>query len=135
MYYPDLSVYEYIQYEGDNILNIGWLDKQHEFSKGEVPKEFLDKLLYICVYKKTNQTRGFHKSPFFSFRNIFALKNIGYPVRLESKIYFLGSAEIRVKGQRDIIYASPDLIYHYVKDCKYLPPKEFIEAVMKDKCS
>jgi hypothetical protein len=41
----------------------------------------------------------------------------------------LGSAEIRVPGANGRIYAAPDLIYHYMKDCNYLPPREFLEAI------
>ena len=41
----------------------------------------------------------------------------------------LGSAEIRVKGINGKIYAAPNLIYHYIKDCGYLPPREFLDAL------
>jgi hypothetical protein len=41
----------------------------------------------------------------------------------------LGSAEIRVPGKDGKVYAAPNLIYHYIKDCGYLPPQEFIDAV------
>ena len=46
----------------------------------------------------------------------------------------LGSAEIRVFGQNGKIYAAPNLIYHYMKDCGYLPPQEFLDELesMKD---
>ena len=29
-----------------------------------------------------------------------------------------------------VIYAAPDLIYHYVKEHRYLPPTDFINAVL-----
>ena len=29
-----------------------------------------------------------------------------------------------------MIYAAPNLIYHYVKEHRYLPPMEFINAVL-----
>jgi hypothetical protein len=41
----------------------------------------------------------------------------------------LGSAEIRVKGAGGKVYAAPNLIYHYMKDCGYLPPQEFLGAL------
>jgi hypothetical protein len=129
MYYPDLSVYEYIRHEGDNVLNIGWLDELHEFPKGKVSEQFLEKLQYICFSQRINQTRGYHRSPFLTWKKIFRSIHIGYPIRIKSKLIFLGSAEIRVPGKNNIIYAAPNLIYHYVKDCHYLPPSEFIKAV------
>jgi hypothetical protein len=47
------------------------------------------------------------------------------------KKILLGSAEIWVPalGQA-VIYAAPDLIYHYVKEHRYLPPADFINAVL-----
>lgn len=125
MYFKDLSVYEYLGNEGDNVLNVGWIDNEHFFSKGKVPKNFLTKLLYECIKRQVNITRGFYKSPFDQSNNI------GYPVRLGLRKYLLGSAEIRVNGLENIVYAAPNLIYHYVKDCHYLPPQEFINAVLK----
>ena len=44
----------------------------------------------------------------------------------------LGNAEIRVLGRNGKTYAAPNLIYHYIKDCGYLPPHEFLEAVMSN---
>ena len=42
---------------------------------------------------------------------------------------FLGSAEIRVEIGGHWL-AAPDLVYHYVTDHAYLPPIEFIDAVI-----
>lgn len=44
---------------------------------------------------------------------------------------WLGSAEIRVKAKDGRIYAAPNLIYHYVAEHDYDPPKEFIEALLQ----
>jgi len=41
----------------------------------------------------------------------------------------VGSAEIRVKGDNGIEYACPDLIYHYIRKHRYLPPQEFLDAM------
>jgi hypothetical protein len=124
MYYKDLSVYEYLGIEHDNVLNVGWIDKEHSFPKGDVPKKFLSNLLHECVNNMVNLTRGFHHSPFLGSNKI------GYPVRIGLKKYRLGSGEIRVPGKNGIVYAAPNLIYHYVKDCHYQPPQEFIDAVL-----
>ena len=48
----------------------------------------------------------------------------------DSEKLVLGSQEIRILGSDGIIYAAPNLIYHYVVDHNYLPPKEFIEALI-----
>jgi hypothetical protein len=126
MYYKDLSKYEYLENrnEIENILNVGWLDLVHPFPKGrELSKNFLSNLLSECIYNPVNLTRGFHQCQFCQ------CKQLGIPVSLGFKKFRLGSAEIRVKGEDGIIYAAPNLIYHYVKDHHYLPPREFIDAV------
>ena len=41
----------------------------------------------------------------------------------------LGSAEIRVFGQAGLIYAAPNLIYHYVLLHHYSPPEVFVPAM------
>jgi hypothetical protein len=41
----------------------------------------------------------------------------------------MGNGEIRVQAPDGQIYVAPALICHYIARHKYLPPKEFIEAV------
>jgi hypothetical protein len=43
----------------------------------------------------------------------------------------LGSAEAWISDHRGTVYAAPNLIYHYVRDVGYLPPEEFVEAVVE----
>jgi len=40
----------------------------------------------------------------------------GLEVARKGKTIFLGSAEVRVKGQDGKVYAAPNLIYHYVAE-------------------
>jgi hypothetical protein len=42
-----------------------------------------------------------------------------------------GNGEIRVTATNGINYVAPVLILHYVGAHEYLPPKEFIDAVMR----
>ena len=123
MYFQDLTPYVYLNHEPDpNILAVGWLDAEHEFSKGTVSEGLLTRILTLC-YAPINQTRGFHQSPFLT------PAPLGYPVEYKGKKMLLGSAEIRVTGINGHVYAAPNLIYHYIKDCQYLPPQEFLSAV------
>jgi hypothetical protein len=50
-------------------------------------------------------------------------------VEYRGKNMLLGSAEIRVPGKALRTYSAPNLIYHYMKDCGYLPPQEFLDAL------
>lgn len=123
MYFKDLTSYTYLNREPNpNVLAVGWLDAEHEFTKGSVPESVLERILALC-FKPMNQTRGFHQSPFLK-----PSLNC-YSVEYKGKQMGLGSAEIRVTGQNGRIYAAPNLIYHYIKDCGYLPPQEFLDAV------
>jgi hypothetical protein len=123
MYFSDLTPYTYLQREPDpNVVNVGWLNIDHEFPKGPVPNELLQKILLLC-FRPVNSTRGIHPSPFIP-RDLR-----GYPVEYEGRCMALGSAEIRVVAIRGRVYAAPNLIYHYIKDCSYLPPQEFLDAL------
>lgn len=123
MYIKDLCPYIYMNQEPNlNILAVGWLGKEYDFPRGPVPDGTLDKILQLC-FIPINQTRGFHQSPFIK------LPSIGYPVEYNGSKMLLGSAEIKVVGQGGIVYLAPNLIYHYIRDCNYLPPEKFLNAL------
>ncbi len=126
MYIQDLTPYTYMNREPDiNMLSVGWLDAEHEFTRGAVSEDVLDGILALC-FKPVNQTRGFHQSPFLKS------PSLGYPVEYKGQKMLLGSAEIAVSGRGGKCYAAPNLIYHYIKDCGYLPPQEFLDALMNN---
>ena len=128
MYFQDLSPYQYLGRDPDpNVLTVGWLDADHEFPKGIVSAVILEKILALC-HKPVNSTRGIHQSPFI--RRNPKEPSRAYLVEYKGKRMYLGNAEIRVSGQNGKTYAAPNLIYHYMKDCGYLPPEEFLEALM-----
>lgn len=123
MYRADLSPYVNLNGEMEpNVYCIGWLNEEHGFPKGRVPEAVLERILALC-FRPVNQTRGFHQSPFLR------PSPYGYPVEYKGEQKLLGSAEIRVRSRTGRIYAAPDLIYHYIKDCGYMPPQEFLDAV------
>lgn len=123
MYFPDLSLYSYLGKEPDpSLLNIGWLDIEHEFARGTVSEKLLRKVRVLC-FKRVNQMRGFHYSQFLE------APLEPYQIEFEGRKMGLGSAEIRVPGSKGISYAAPNLIYHYIKDVGYLPPDEFLQAL------
>jgi hypothetical protein len=126
-YYKDLTPYEYMVInENAKVLNVGWLERGQSFPTGKVD---LDCLAIIGVLCKNPfiKTRGYHKCPFCSSASF------GYSVTIDNHTLLLGSSEIRVHGESGILYAAPDLIYHYIRDHNYLPPDEFISAVYKVK--
>lgn len=126
-YFPDFSKYKYTD-KGDKgecmtILNIGWIDKEHDFKKGVVHESLINNILKKCT-RPINRTRGYHICPFCD------QPSFGVRVELDNgDSLILGSAEIRVKGKNQVEYACPDLIYHYIVAHQYMPPKEFLDAL------
>lgn len=94
-------------------LAVGWLRGGMAFETGEAPAPFLARLLPFCQPPHT-----------------VCATPAARPCPLcRQLIPPYGQAEIRVIGELDI-YAAPDLIYHYVTVHQYLPPPEFVEAVL-----
>ena len=123
-YFADLTPYCYVGAEEENTFNVGWLDVAHQYPTGPTPPEFVEKLAWLCLNGRVNQTRGFYvcdmcESVEWGF----------YSVVLYGKKHALGSAEIRVSGSHGT-YAAPDLILHYVVEHRYLPPEDFVQGIL-----
>src|SRR5687767_8504545 len=128
MYFPDLSPYTYLQNpqlpEGaSEVLNVGWLEPTFEFRKGVVDPQLVEKLLQRCLHP-VNQTRGVYVSPFLHAKSIG--QENWYRVRVGGVERALGSAELWIPGENGRWYASPNLVYHYVRDLGYMPPEEYL---------
>ena len=123
MYYPDFTPYCYSKGIPDpNVLNIGWLEAPHPFPKKKASEELLDALFEKCLIM-VNGTRGWHQCHFCD------VPTWGVEVSRHGKRTSLGDAEIRVEAKDGRVYAAPNLIYHYVSEHDYDPPKEFVEAL------
>ncbi len=72
-----------------------------------------------------NRTRGFQECHFCT--------DPAYPVIMKSgdQELALGSAEVRVTGDDGTVYAAPTLVAHYIAGHDYLPPAEFVEALLR----
>lgn len=118
MYHEDLSPYK----EKNNIRRIGWLDELHPFPKGDLSARFFENLVLIFMRETVKLTRGWHYCELCG----------GELIDMEEyEIGLLGHAEIWVPDRNSgMIYAAPELILHYIYHHDYLPPQEFINAVM-----
>ena len=128
MYFADLTPYAYPPFlrgspPDPRLLNVGWLDTHHSFSVGDLPERIIEQLLWVCVSVRTNITRGYYPCPFCP------KAASGTLVTCQGKQVILGSAEIRLAGANGQTYAAPNLVYHYVKRHRYLPPGEFLAAL------
>jgi hypothetical protein len=125
MYYPDLSLYQYVQSNEDPpSLNVGWLDGTHDYPKGEPSEPFLDRLWIFCCASMQHML-GIHECELCPEGAFDRCAQRG------DEELWLGSAEIRVFSREGAAYAAPNLIYHYVVDHNYCPPDEFVQAVLE----
>ena len=132
-YFPDGSPYAYLaEVRDESAVNIGWLDGGIPYPTREVPVAFVRRLRDICR-SGVNRTRGLHQCNLCP-----ADQGTNWPpspttIRASAGDYVVGGAEIRVPGRDGIVYASPDMIIHYVEAHGYRPPDDFIEAVLASK--
>jgi len=136
-WFPDLSPYTYLldsyqQYGMKHIaeiqaaLNVGWLAPGHDFPAGDPPAGFIDALAELRAEHAQVRTRGWHQCGFcepMDFHSVFSADTGEKRLRI-------GNAEIRVISKNGIILSAPTLVLHYVDRHRYLPPAEFIEAVL-----
>jgi hypothetical protein len=111
--FPDLSPHTYSPACGLNLFNVGWLDEGMAFATGSSSADFQFALQSLC------------RHPIFIDRGSHACSYCGGMHRENE-----GNAQIRVCGKHGTWYAAPTLIHHYVTRHQYLPPDEFIEAVI-----
>jgi hypothetical protein len=78
-------------------------------------------VLRACCLEQRNVYRGWHQSPFTTA--------LPYRARFGGREYGLGHAEIHVPGPNGVVFVAPHLIYHYMFDKRYLPPRAFRDAV------
>ena len=123
-YFEDLTTYSYIPEDEGALLNVGWLDADHEYPKGATSEKFIEKLAWLCVNAPVKGTPGIHSC------SLCPPMRFGFHmINREGSQLILGSAEIRVKGL-DATYASPDLILHYTMEHGYRPADDFVAGVL-----
>jgi hypothetical protein len=135
-YFADLTPYTYCAAESIELpdgwleyepayerVTIGWLDHPHPFPTGPTPPSFTDALLRLTAGPRVNVMRGFHRCTHCPpTTEMLAANGPDRPI-------WLGNAELRVPARPGVMFAAPNLIWHYVTAHHYLPPEAFIEAV------
>lgn len=101
---------------------IGWLEHPEGFATGSVPDELIAKLKRMVeethdVYRQYN-FRGVKHCSFCQFDG---LRSPG-PIWSQENIFVPGATAI---------YVAPGGIVHYIEVHSYLPPQEFVEAVLR----
>ena len=128
MYFEDLTAYcYYLPFNLSDVRNVGWLDTSHAYSKGETSGSFLSKLRQsICARQSNvdahvNVIRGVHSC------NICGGPRI--EIDCQNSKVLLGMSEIWLPASRGY-FASPSMTLHYIEVHGYVPPQEYVDAVM-----
>src|SRR6266699_2697986 len=125
-FFRDLSPFRYADRAGlQSAVNIGWLSPFRYCPIGRTTLEFRDKLFELCAEPHVHH-RGYHRC--LLGLCIFTPR-FGITASLNGRDAYLGSGIIVVRGTAET-YAAPNLIYHYVTQHGYRPPKGFIDAVL-----
>lgn len=125
MFFADLTKYQYgLPHSIRDVVNIGWLGNGYSFETARPSAMFIANLYFWMGVARVNLLRGYHECDFCNDRNERPF------VEIDGVRTWLGSSEIWIPGKKGRVYAAPDLVLHYIESHQYLPPQEFIEAVL-----
>jgi hypothetical protein len=128
MHFPDLSSLCLPPFDGcRNLIAVGWLEPGHDFSLGDVPAEFVQKLAELLVNPwQPSIFMGHHPCGFCRFSGGPGSMTVG---GLHATTVDLGVSNLWVPAA-GVVFVSPSLILHYIDAHGYAPPTEFQSAVM-----
>lgn len=121
-YFSDLSIYSYSVSERQ-MLNVGWLARDHAFPQGDVAQGVIDSLLKLADQQQ-NVMRGVHDCDFCELES-----PIRMPAPVSRGYVSLGMGELHATDSRGRTYAAPSLVIHYIAAHRYRPPEEFLNAL------
>ena len=126
MWYEDLAKFDVFSEKDSKLLcgqssaevmmtAVGWLENGKPYATGKSPESLVGKLQEFITTQELN----------FVFLGIHICDqcDLGYIENAGSKTCFI--------YHQDKVYFFPDLIIHYIENHSYLPPGEFIEAVLE----
>jgi hypothetical protein len=115
-FFPDMGTITMVA-AGSHVRAIGWLDRDHPFCQGNLPPGFLERLQkFVEKWDESARLLGF---------GMFA----GWH-SCEFCADGRGTGDFGVPFG-DVLFVAPTLILHYVSSHHYLPPADFVTAVMK----
>lgn len=130
-YFADGTPYTYLAGTPElGAVNVGWLDVSEPFATGDVAPDLVTLLRRRCQTMVVNPMRGFHRCNLCAAA---AGSTISDAVKVSSGggDFFVGNAEIRVRGADGTVYAAPNMIIHYVEAHGYRPPDVFHDALAR----
>ena len=136
-YFPDLSPYAYGHGQHPNVVHVGWLDGTHDFAKGSLAPRLVEKLKKLAQ-RPVELYRGQHACELCRDPEMLSNGEIRITIRTfaDSEDVEASATTLRARATesgailyRQITYAAPVLIVHYIEAHNYLPPAEFLKAL------
>lgn len=131
-HFDDLGGFSYFPEDADlGFKPVGWLENGHEYARGEVGPDFVEKLLVLLQAPwMPLQQPGTHPCSFcrFSGGNGQVACTFGSPPSRSYHISGVSSGVLLVPSE-DKLFVSPTSIAHYIDAHGYCPPVEFRRAV------
>jgi hypothetical protein len=150
-WYADLGPIDYFREDSAPSLRaVGWLGHGHPFPLGPVSPAFFERLGVLLLDPwDPHQFRGFHDCDFcwieppsvpsaawgFTDDELESIRWSGprrecEPVLVGDRVVSMGRLNLFVPGE-GCVYVAPSLIAHYIRTHAYVPPQEFVEAVLR----
>lgn len=127
MHIPDLELCRYHTgpFDADNwsvpLQAIGWLEYPRRYNTGATPSGLLPRLQMLVRQARTAYSHyNFRGAMSCSICKSTGLDSPG-PIWSQENIFVPGSG---------VVYVAPGGIAHYIEGHSYLPPEEFIDAVL-----
>jgi len=120
----------------ERALNVGWLSCEHPFTTGEVSHPFirtLRRLISSPVFIPLWSEMGLHECEFcppLGAGEPAGAWFLANPAPASNLRGTMGHGELWVPGAGSLVYVAPVLVAHYVEVHSYLPPQEFVDAVL-----
>lgn len=114
-FFPDMGTRAFVV-GGDHVRAVGWLHRDHPYTKGAVPPAFLTRLNeFISRFSHTG--------------DLFCFPGCGGLHTCECCKAFSGGDNYGVPRE-NLLFVFPEMIVHYIEKHGYKPPDEFLAAVL-----
>jgi hypothetical protein len=111
------------------VKEVGYLWCGHSYATGKIDELVFERLVTI-VEKPLGEDMGFHTCNLGLCGATPEPRGGQLKFRYRDRTLFLGSSEIYVPDD-EVVYCTPNLILHYIRDHSYRPPECFCAAVLK----
>ncbi len=125
---PDLAPFTYGTPVVEGELAVGWLDGDEIETIGVIDPKRVRRLVVDRMTFAAGHLQSGHED-WMGMHTCSFCDGPTAPLRADRRALW-GNGEFRVRGANGTVYVAPTLIAHYVEAHHYLPPQEYIDAVL-----